>query len=943
MPDTPTPPKRLKTADALVNADATPIAAEHPTMQFLTAVVHDTLQTELSDLALSSAIALGGIDAFNAKDFTANIIESQEYTCVVRSCDFRLYEFVHGQRNLPTITAIQESRAEHHQKTVRYRQSIQIPVNSADSIPVMGELVRGSHCAYHMGGLFDWALAKKNEENDSEKLRAVRLANLSVRVIFKLVIVGDASQEGTGRARRQQKWIAMQELASISASNQLYGVRLSMAVSSEKTALEAERQCIQGTSGKAKAYTNVELAEHFCVIKPDKEDMVPRAIERHLRIAKRFEKASGAFEVLLTTEGEGTKHGLMLPSTLDALQAASNVAAPLNAELLTWTTTDIVLQSMRSGKSLCEVNSNNVRDMAMVSILRRRVLSDLFQRFPFANAEAVSYMINQRPSDVPSMFRSMRVFHETFPMGQAFVNPCNVGSPANVEPKTKIDSHPKFMVLFEELLQKLITVGIDIIDSGEYDSVMCRFVKSDPNGTPQTLYSNEAFKKLFDVAVFDSEYRDYRRQSLAPAPKAPSPEPAVAAPIEVDALTTQPPETPETPEQPRKNSQFFEHLALEGEMQHMFDAVEPQKWLNMKKIASSFLQFCTYTRRPADGNYAPSLNEFVQTFGGKRVLHIIDQRCNYAPRVLDKSPWSIPPFDKEGMDRIMKALLGPLELKKSERMAVRCFDNRNGSSDIVLAFNGRSQHAHLMQRKTMIKFLATAKNLTAKNLLNYYLSYTNSEFMPNGALHLSMPASGVLSHDPIETILMLLSPAFRFQICQHMHLDKETNTLSRGLTRVPLIPGTKDNLRSELPALADKKTREAIMVATAGTTEVAPSDDQPTTADDAVFGSLFDEPVDTGLPIEIQPQPPVVAGEEQIDPQVYARQIPPQRLFPWAGCEILLREFDNITRPTSYVFYQGSHGAEVVMACRRRKPILVYVRIWAREHLRRPNHRTDSI
>jgi len=215
------------------------------------------------------------------------------------------------------------------------------------------------------------------------------------------------------------------------------------------------------------------------------------------------------------------------------------------------------------------------------------------------------------------------------------------------------------------------------------------------------------------------------------------------------------------------------------------------------------------------------------------------------------------------------------------------------------------------------------------------LSYTNAEFMPNGALHLSMPASGALSHDPIETILMLLSPAFRFKICQHMHLDKETNTLSRGLTRVPLIPGTRDNLRSEIPALADKKTREAIMVATAGATEVTPSEDQPTTTGDAVFGSLFDEP-------EIQPQPPMVADEQQIEPGRLQMK-KPQRLFPWAGCEILLREFDNITRPTSYVFYQGSHGAEVVLACRRRKPILVYVRIWAREHLRRPNHRYDGI
>jgi hypothetical protein len=103
MPDTPTPPKRLKTADALVNADATPIAAEHPTMQFLTAVVHDTLQTELSDLALSSAIALGGIDAFNAKDFTANIIESQEYTCVVRSIQSRALSITKRQSGIASL------------------------------------------------------------------------------------------------------------------------------------------------------------------------------------------------------------------------------------------------------------------------------------------------------------------------------------------------------------------------------------------------------------------------------------------------------------------------------------------------------------------------------------------------------------------------------------------------------------------------------------------------------------------------------------------------------------------------------------------------------------------------------------------------------------------------------------------------------------------------
>ena len=221
-----------------------------PTMVFINGLF-DTLKARIDALREKKPTASSGIAAFSPTGFAKAIEATGEYTAHCNILGFRVFEFAHGQSNLPPTGEIIRASQAHfqHCDTVAWPHPVPVAVMKGTGPPKAGELRRAGCDSYYFGFMHAWATAV----TAGDKAMDEQFQRAALRCTVKFDAV--ASDEALLRA----KWAYSASINTLAASAALHGVRFSIGLNDENIALKAQR----AKTGQ-KAPTVQERAHRLC-------------------------------------------------------------------------------------------------------------------------------------------------------------------------------------------------------------------------------------------------------------------------------------------------------------------------------------------------------------------------------------------------------------------------------------------------------------------------------------------------------------------------------------------------------------------------------------------------------------------------------------------------------------------------------------------------------
>jgi hypothetical protein len=157
----------------------------------------------------------------------------------------------------------------------------------------------------------------------------------------------------------------------------------------------------------------------------------------------------------------------------------------------------------------------------------------------------------------------------------------------------------------------------------------------------------------------------------------------------------------------------------------------------------------------------------------------------------------------------------------------------------------------------------------------------------------------------VESLAIATSKAFTVPVVPRLFVDLPGDNNVRGLNAVPLWPGTCGHVgREELPARIFLATRNQIAAAPCFA-PMKQSEDSDNEVDDAGFVVVADEQ-------------PADAADDDEEPIVHTG------IFPWSSCELLIREYLNMWKPTMTVVTYLGNGQEVVAHVRSKVTLVAF-------------------
>jgi hypothetical protein len=160
----------------------------------------------------------------------------------------------------------------------------------------------------------------------------------------------------------------------------------------------------------------------------------------------------------------------------------------------------------------------------------------------------------------------------------------------------------------------------------------------------------------------------------------------------------------------------------------------------------------------------------------------------------------------------------------------------------------------------------------------------------------------------MESLAIATCKSFTVPITPRLFIDLPGDNLTRGLSNVPLWPGTcGHNGREELQARIFSTTREKISTAQSLAAFKTTEDSDAEGGDNGCVVQLA--PAETGIDDD---------GDDDDTPIVDTG------IFPWSSCELLFREYLNMWKPTLCVTTYLGNGQEVVAHVRSKVNLVAF-------------------
>ena len=594
----------------------------------------------------------------------------------------------------------------------------------------------------------------------------------------------------------------------------------------------------------------------------------------------------------------------------------------LQQRLLQWVVHGFLIGCLR-GSAADGTGKEHVKKTVNEWLLKRRVVLYLANKFCFKSMDGQTYVEGYKPEVLfRTLFATPLAFHEAFPRGLAVPDYAVSGDGRNVDAWGVLSTVCSLQRKIVDFLRDFLDNRADI--SSHVQSVL----DNTPMISAESFLSSLEFKRL---EIFDLEECWREMQDLEAPPAPPAPPPVVADVPLPDAAAIEPEEsksefddpvpagtandeTDVAPPTQTNVEKHFRHLVFCSAVTDQFNSVEPSRFSSMVDANRSRIK--TYAEvkvKPASGkdwgDAVASTRAWQTLHNGDRIVYIYDPKnasCT-TTRTRMARPFKAPAdFNNADFKHILAALFGdPKEDDWSKRKSAALFEAKN-TVDVVLVFDGRKPGQSHKNATAMRKAAAGWPTLRAKPVVTFRLMHSNAEFAPGKIFNKKGWKSNTMNApDPLESVEILFSTAFRLENRPRLYIDLPGNTMARGLAAVPMRPGVGDGRRIEFVGEVSLDTKVRVLEGCLPTVEVEDGFED-------LVGAGDDEH-------DVGEEQPELGEAGSTDEDVGVSGFP---LFAWGKSELLVRELRNFFVPGLQVSFNLGNGEEMIAAVRGRAKFL---------------------